>query len=168
MTRRSAALLPLLAALGCAQQNHRSSIGPVDAGVRLPALSEHAAARLAPLGRQYPRPAAHDEIAQRSWRTFTLAVPVDGTWHTPLYGQTRRWSPPTTPRRRGEHPTLESALDLDKPFDAVGEALATPFKALADSALLLPRLVAMPPTRQKRSPGAQPYDRLPPAGTLER
>lgn len=92
---------------------------------------------------------------------MTLAVPVDGTWHGPLYGNTSRWSPPTTPRRRGQYPTVESATDLDTPFDSVGEALATPFKALADAALFIPRLLVIPPTRQYVSPADQPYDRIP-------
>ncbi len=162
MPARPAAFLALLALLasGCAQQNHRPGVGPVDAAVHVPALTARGGARVTTITRPPPRDLTHDEIATRSWRTMTIPLPVDGTWHGPIYGRTHRWSPPTTPRRRGEFPTLESATDLDDPFDAVGEALATPFKAIADAALFLPRLALIPPLRQMRSPD-DPYDRVP-------
>lgn len=159
--RTLVALLASLAAAGCAEQNHRLNVGPIDGGAHLPALTTRGGARATTIAKFSPRPIADDEIARRSWRETTIVIPVDGTWHGPLYGNTHRWSP-DTPRRRGDFPTLETATALDDPFDSVGETTATPFKALGDVALFVPRLIAMPPTRQKRSPADEAYDRVPP------
>ncbi|MBM4108882.1 MAG: hypothetical protein FJ255_08765 [Phycisphaerae bacterium] len=156
------ALVALLLGAGCAEQNHRLNVGPIGGGAHVPALTARGGARATTIARADPRPTAHDEIAQRRWEETTLTLPVDGTWHGPLYGNTHRWSI-DTPRRRGDYPTVESAAALDDPFGTVGETLATPFKALGDVALFVPRLIATPPTRQKRSPADEAYDRLPPS-----
>lgn len=157
---RRALLLPFIPALlcGCVSQNERNTIGnnlPVEA-ISEPAheLTAWDAGRPEAMADDAPSLSGVD---RSDWNTVTYLVPVDGVGHRPIYRSDHRLLHYTA-RQRLEHPTAESALELDgqpqAPIHAeeVAETLSQPLIALGEAVLIVPRLIVEPQTRIDRSP----------------
>lgn len=154
--RRELALLAAptcMVLCGCAHtENERATIGE---SLCLAAFTERDGAALPP---DAPSVTGLD---RSSWREIRFDVPVNTVAHPPRYARSANLVT-NSPRRRGEHPTPESALDLDND-GAACQATQTPWiwgNAAVDGALIAPGLVVQPQWRTKHSP-LWAYERAP-------
>ncbi|MBL8756829.1 MAG: hypothetical protein JNK35_00190 [Phycisphaerae bacterium] len=139
---------------GCAAPNDGLSVAD---RVALEALSPGAAQQPFPK----PRPAAGDAPSLRAdsldrahWAVRPILVPIDGTAHQPTYATGPSYAR-STPRQRGEFPTLDSVLDLgdrESAWAEVYEGFAWPFWAGVDLALMPARMVMHEPWSTVQSP----------------
>lgn len=151
----AALVVAALSALsGCAAPNDGLTLAD---RVALEALSPGAAQQPFPR----PRPAAGDAPSLRAdtldrahWAVRPILVPIDGTAHQPTYATGPSYAH-STPRQRGEFPTLDSVLDLgdrESAWAEVYEGFAWPFWAGVDLALMPARMVMQEPWSTVQSP----------------
>ena len=94
------------------------------------------------------------KLDRSNWPTTYFFVPGQEIVHQPTYvGHLP--APATTPRQRGEFPTIEDAGDVSTSDPSrqaqAKQGLIAPVYALGDALLLIPRAVITPPDTQVRS-----------------
>lgn len=94
------------------------------------------------------------KLDRSNWPTTYFFVPGQEIVHQPTYvGHLP--APATTPRQRGEFPTIEDAGDVSSSDPSrqaqAKQGLIAPVYALGDALLLIPRAVITPPDTQVRS-----------------
>jgi hypothetical protein len=93
-------------------------------------------------------------MGRSHWAIRRVVVPVSGVEHRPIYATGPTYADETA-RERGEFPSIYSALQLggaESAWDQVFEAMAWPFWAGLDVALMPARAVVQPPWETIESP----------------
>ncbi|MCA3005732.1 MAG: hypothetical protein LW650_05200 [Planctomycetaceae bacterium] len=119
---------------------------------------------LPPLDRTTGDQPSISSLERTNWPMVRFLVPVDGTQHQPTYASGPSYDR-STHRARGEFPTVDTAA-VAHPNDAgreaqIWEAMAWPFWAGLDVALLLPRMLYTAPGSTVRSPLVTPARSVP-------
>lgn len=158
-------LLAGLALQGCGDLNADMSLTE---GLTLEAISpERTPPAYPPISRSgSDAPSLKSGTLDRShWAIRRVVAPVSGVEHRPIYATGPTYAD-ETPRQAGQFPTIYSALELgtaEWAWNEAFEAMAWPFWAGLDIALMPARAVMQPPWAVVESPLA-PYQRAP-AGT---
>lgn len=98
-------------------------------------------------------------LDRTNWRSQQFMVPIDPTLHHPTYREEVRYANETA-RQRGERPTADSSLELsgDTGDERLAEAFVSPFFAIGEAFLIVPRLFIEPQSTIVASPSL-PYGR---------
>jgi hypothetical protein len=141
-----------LALAGCVtQENDRTTIGR---SVRLEAFeppAPPAPGGESPVLTEQGRSLAG--LERSNWQPTMFLVPVDGVAHRPIYTR-HLYLTDSSARQRREYPNPTSALELTEGSEESQqlEAVANDLLAIADTVMLIPRLVLEPPWRTEYSP----------------
>jgi hypothetical protein len=157
--------LALVAALGLPACRDLNSDLALSEGVTLEALSPDRTTPAYPLISRVVTdgPSLQPSTMDRShWTTRRIVVPVSGVEHRPIYATGPTYAD-ETPRQAGQFPTIYSALDLgttESAWNEGFEAMAWPFWAGLDIALMPARAAVQPPWTTVESPLTR-YQRAP-------
>ncbi|MGD9689199.1 MAG: hypothetical protein AB7K52_00380 [Phycisphaerales bacterium] len=168
MAHRSAAKLLVMGILlaaggsGCEKLNRGPAISDeYSLEAIAPARNARSFARLE-AGESDPPSLAAGTLDRSAWTIRRVVVPAGVTQNRPTYATGPTYAQ-STARQRGEYPTIDSALDLgthESAWSEVYEALAWPFWAGLDVALMPARMIAQPPWETVNSPD-WPHERAP-------
>lgn len=159
----TAVALAACALSGCVDTNDRLPVGDtlIVEGIAPPVVAAVDAPPATPRPDDGPSVIG---LQRENWASRPFEVPFDGTRHHPHYRGELRYTDQIA-RQRNEYPTLSSALDLNGDeygssawWDRLGEVVVTPFFALGEGLLIVPKLVGEPPALEEWSP-SEPYER---------